>query len=78
MSKVDIVRAWKDAEYRCSLSAEELAHLPEHPAGAIELADEDLREAVGGTTDTAECLMTHTQPCTVDFFYCQPITLTQP
>ena len=50
MSKGDIVRAWKDAEYRASLSAEEQALLPEHPAGAIELADEELARAAGGIT----------------------------
>lgn len=48
MSKFDIVRAWKDTEYRQSLSAEEQALLPAHPAGSIELADEELDQAVGG------------------------------
>ena len=48
MSNGDIVRAWKDAEYRQSLSAEEQALLPEHPAGAIELTDEALEAANGG------------------------------
>lgn len=50
MSNIDIVRAWKDAEYRQSLSAAEQARLPEHPAGAIDLADEDLRQAVGAVS----------------------------
>ena len=49
MSNIDIVRAWKDAEYRQHLSAEELARLPEHPAGAIDLTDEELDQAIGGT-----------------------------
>ena len=35
MSDFDIVRAWKDAEYRRSLSPEARALLPENPAGAI-------------------------------------------
>ena len=39
---MDIIRAWKDAEYRRSLTAEELAALPENPAGMVELTDEDL------------------------------------
>ena len=39
---MDIIRAWKDAEYRRSLTAEELAMLPENPAGMVELTDEDL------------------------------------
>ncbi len=45
--KVDIVRAWKDAAYRASLSAEEQALLPANPAGIVELSDAEL-EAVHG------------------------------
>jgi len=37
MSNVDIVRAWKDPEYRLTLN-----EMPPHPAGQIELADPDL------------------------------------
>jgi mersacidin/lichenicidin family type 2 lantibiotic len=48
MHKVDIVRAWKDPLYRASLSPEQLAQLPDHPAGAIELSDEQLLAASGG------------------------------
>ena len=50
MSSFDIVRAWKDAEYRQSLSAEEQALLPEHPAGVIELTDEELNGVDGAGT----------------------------
>jgi len=54
MSKIDIVRAWKDEEYRLSLTEEERAQLPEHPAGLIELDPEQLRAVVGmGPTTTA-------------------------
>jgi mersacidin/lichenicidin family type 2 lantibiotic len=35
MSKQDIIRAWKDAAYRDSLSAAERAALPDNPAGAM-------------------------------------------
>jgi mersacidin/lichenicidin family type 2 lantibiotic len=42
MSRQDIIRAWKDEEYRESLSEAERARLPEHPAGLIELADAEL------------------------------------
>ncbi|MBV9020938.1 MAG: mersacidin/lichenicidin family type 2 lantibiotic [Ktedonobacteraceae bacterium] len=45
---IDIVRAWKDAEYRESLSSEELAQVPAHPAGEVELAEGDLAGVVGG------------------------------
>lgn len=48
MKKEKILRAWRDPEFRESLTAEERALLPEHPASAIELRDEQLTVAVGG------------------------------
>ncbi len=45
---MNIIRAWKDREYRESLSDEELALLPENPAGEIELNDDELTSIVGG------------------------------
>lgn len=42
MSKVNIIRAWKDEAYRMSLSPEERASLPANPAGSIELDDAQL------------------------------------
>ena len=44
----DIVRAWKDARYRQSLTAEQQAVLPMNPAGLCELTDADL-DAVQGS-----------------------------
>jgi len=41
------VRAWKDATYRQSLSAEEQAVLPANPAGEIELNDTELDAIFG-------------------------------
>jgi mersacidin/lichenicidin family type 2 lantibiotic len=49
MSNVDVVRAWKDRDYRQTLSEAQQSALPAHPAGVIELADDDLH-AVGGYT----------------------------
>lgn len=49
MSNIDVVRAWKDKDYRSSLSPEELAALPPNPAGPIEISDEDLGNVAGGT-----------------------------
>ncbi len=43
-----IIRAWKDPEYRASMSEEEQSQLPENPAGAIELTDDELDMATGG------------------------------
>ena len=50
-----IVRAWKDPEYRDSLSPEEQAELPEVPAGFLDLSEEEQMEAVGGTTIIVLC-----------------------
>ena len=46
--KFDVVRAWKDENYRQSLSQEQLAQLPSNPAGETELADMDLQAIYGG------------------------------
>jgi mersacidin/lichenicidin family type 2 lantibiotic len=48
MKNNHVVRAWKDQEYRQSLSAAERANLPAHPSGRIELTDADLGGASGG------------------------------
>jgi mersacidin/lichenicidin family type 2 lantibiotic len=55
MSYLDIIRAWKDEEYRLSLSEEQRALLPEHPAGLIELTDADLDNAAGGRMPEKTC-----------------------
>ena len=52
MHKIDIVRAWKDPLYRAALSPEELAQLPAHPAGALELHDEQLKAISGALAQT--------------------------
>ena len=52
MSKIDVIRAWKDEEYRSSLSADELGALPANPAGPMELTDDDLDVAAGGQDPT--------------------------
>jgi mersacidin/lichenicidin family type 2 lantibiotic len=52
MSKVDVIRAWKDEEYRLSLTDEERAQLPDHPAGLIELEDEELKNVLGAGKHT--------------------------
>jgi mersacidin/lichenicidin family type 2 lantibiotic len=62
MHKVDIVRAWKDEEYRLSLSEEERRQLPPHPAGLIELDEAQLASARG-----------HRGNVTHPIFTCQPV-----
>ncbi len=48
MTTNDIIRAWKDEEYRNSLSDEQRSQLPENPAGLIELPDEVTQTLAGG------------------------------
>ena len=48
MRNEHIIRAWKDEGFREGLSPEARAHLPEHPAGMVELTDADLMNAAGG------------------------------
>lgn len=55
MSKIDVIRAWKDEEYRASLSEAERAQLPPHPAGYVELTDAELESAAGGTVASLGC-----------------------
>jgi mersacidin/lichenicidin family type 2 lantibiotic len=46
MSHEQIIRAWKDSNYRSSLSQEELALLPTNPAGVV-LTESELESVVG-------------------------------
>ena len=47
MSYLNIIRAWKDAEYRESLTDEQRKGLPADPAGDFELTDADLALVAG-------------------------------
>jgi mersacidin/lichenicidin family type 2 lantibiotic len=55
---MDLVKAWKDPEYRLSLSATERAGICSNPVGFAELSDTDLDD-VGG----AEAAATRTGTC---------------
>ncbi len=50
MSNLDIVRAWKDEDYRNSLTAEQRMMLPDNPAGLVELSDTEIAGVEGGTS----------------------------
>lgn len=47
-TQIDITRAWKDSDYRGSLSDAQLASVPAHPAGVAELSEAELMNASGG------------------------------
>ena len=74
MSKLDIIRAWKDDEYRESLSATERLRLPLNPAGVIELTDNEINNVEGGTItfDPIMCGSMITA-CSYDIQWC-PLT----
>lgn len=55
MSNVDVIRAWKDPDYRLSLSDEALASVPANPAGPMELTEADLDLVSGGSTWGPKC-----------------------
>ena len=63
MKTIDIIRAWKDEDYRNSLSAAQRAALPKNPAGMVELSDSDMGKVAGG-------LATFTQACTMTTAKC--------
>ncbi len=48
MFRKHIIRAWKSHRQRANPGQVALSTLPEQPAGAIELTDAELAEAVGG------------------------------
>jgi mersacidin/lichenicidin family type 2 lantibiotic len=48
MASNNLVRVWKDEEYRLSLSVADLALLPANPAGSLELTDAELDMVAGG------------------------------
>jgi mersacidin/lichenicidin family type 2 lantibiotic len=51
---IDVARAWKDSEYRKTLTPEELASLPPNPAGPAHLT-EDVLEAISGAPGAPAC-----------------------
>ena len=63
MKKIDVIRAWRDEEYRNNLTPEELASLPENPAGLSVVDDSVLRSVTGGCGG-------------FDSWYCDPPTST--
>lgn len=54
MSTFDVIRAWKDEDYRLSLSDAQRSMLPDSPVGLVELSDADMGILTGGT-DSCDC-----------------------
>jgi mersacidin/lichenicidin family type 2 lantibiotic len=66
MSMLEIIRAWKDEDYRLSLSETERELVPAHPAGVIELTDCELDEVVGGGCNCSCCCIKPSDDCEED------------
>lgn len=61
MSTRNIIRAWKNEEYRQSLSAEEKETMPLNPAGLTELSGDQLKHVAGGNIFPTYYLCFHTR-----------------
>ena len=72
MAHLDIIRAWKDEEYRLSLSEAERALLPAHPAGLMELTDAQLDVIEGGSIFGPIVIATWYLSCLPDSMCRQP------
>jgi mersacidin/lichenicidin family type 2 lantibiotic len=73
MKKNQILAAWRDEEYFLSLTDEERAQIPEHPAGLLDVDDDILRSITGGcsTTKFGACpTSAYCTPCTP--YICMP------
>jgi len=58
MSYEQIIHAWKNLEYRLSLSDAEGTLLPDHPAGLTELTAQDMEPVLGGGVYYSDCYCT--------------------
>jgi mersacidin/lichenicidin family type 2 lantibiotic len=44
MPTLEIIKAWKDEDYRDTLTLEQRGQVPEHPSGGLEFEESDQRE----------------------------------
>jgi mersacidin/lichenicidin family type 2 lantibiotic len=52
----EIIRAWKDKNFRDSLSDEQRKQLPANPAGLVEIDDDQLVQVAGGGIKSHYCV----------------------
>ena len=77
----NIIRAWKDENYRLSLSAAEQAMLPENPVGALELSDAQLGAVSGAEASTIGSILCTAKSicvCPDTYALCKPHVPTLP
>lgn len=63
MTNLDIIRAWKDEDYRSRLDPTQLSHLPASPVGRVELSDADLGDVAGGAKTLGKVCIVLTIDC---------------
>lgn len=61
---MDAIKAWKDVDYRDSLSDDEMTAVPTHPGGLVSLDLGDLSVFAGGTLTTSACINITVYVCT--------------
>ncbi len=76
MTNDQVIRAWKDEQYRLGLSPAELSALPQNPAGVVELSPEDVGCARGMEEELAATFANTCFLCTLCvgstcYFNCQ-------
>jgi mersacidin/lichenicidin family type 2 lantibiotic len=54
--KINLIKAWKDEEYRSTLTQDQLTEI-RNPAGSVELSNDDMQSINGG------CSGEHTSIC---------------
>jgi mersacidin/lichenicidin family type 2 lantibiotic len=64
MSNRNIVRAWKNEEYRLGLSESKRKQLPANPVGAIAVPDGDLTVVAAGGANVIRPVISHAGHCT--------------
>jgi len=75
MHSFDVIRAWRDEDYRADLSEAQRAGLPQHPAGMVALSDAGLQRVIGGvlhaTAAPQRCTeFTNNCPSACEMFSC--------
>ena len=65
MSELDVIRSWKDDEYRSSLSAAERAGAPPNPAGALGILPTEQNDVDGPPGSWLGCNSRDWMPCSL-------------
>lgn len=72
MKKQDVIRAWRDPKYRRSLTAEQQAQLPAHPAAWMVGVEDDVLAGVTGGCCPPAIKSTAPQYCSAICSPCPP------